>query len=266
MKQYLEYLDHIMSVGRTKYDRSGFWIRSTFGYHMRFDLEHSFPIVTTKKMPIRWMLRELLWWVSGKSDNIKPLQKYGIRIWDGFADKNGDIGPMYGYQWRKWPKYGGGHVDQLKKVIEEIKTNPNSKAMLVSAWNVAQLGEMRLPPCHAFFQFNVTRKKLRCQWYQRSSDAYLGAPFNIFQYALLTLMVAQVTGFQAAELIMSIGDAHVYKNHKQQVLEQLKRKPRKLPMMKINPDIKDIDDFTVDDFELVGYDPHPKISAPLVIL
>jgi len=266
MKQYLKLLHHIMQDGRTKGDRSPWGIRSVFGYQMRFDLTKGFPILTTKKLPVKLMINELLWFISGRSDNIKELQEKGVHIWDDFADENGDIGPMYGVQWRRWPDCKGGHVDQLKNVIAEIKETPNSKCMIVNAWNAAQIKEMRLPPCHTMFQFNVTRGQLRCQMYQRSNDVFLGAPFNIFQYALLTMMVAQVTGFEAVEYIHTIGDAHIYKNHKKQVIEQLKRKPKKLPVMKINPDVADIDEFSIDDFELVGYDPHPHIKAPLAVI
>lgn len=253
-----------MEEGRTKPDRSGFWLRSLFGHQMRFDLQKGMPVLTTKRMPVKLMIRELLWFISGDTDT-ENIRKHGIHIWDKFEDESRDIGPLYGYQWRKWPDYDGGHIDQLKWAINEIKHNKNSKAILVSAWNVAQLDEMALPPCHAFFQFYVRKNELSCQLYQRSSDAFLGAPFNIFQYSLLTMMVAQVTDMIPKEFIMTIGDGHIYKNHKEQVLEQLEREPGKLPEMKMNPDVKDIDDFTIDDFELVGYKHQGKISAPLVI-
>ncbi len=266
MKQYLDYLDHIMTVGRTTPDRSGFWLRSAFGYQMRFDLREGFPCLTTKKMPIKTMIRELLWFISGDTNTAK-LHEHNIHIWDALdSDADRDIGPLYGYQWRKWPDYNGGHIDQLANAINEIKTNPYSKAILVSAWNVAQLKEMALPPCHSFFQFFVRKNELSLQWYQRSSDAFLGAPFNIFQYALLLSMVAQVTGKVPADLVMSIGVAHIYKNHKEAVMEQLKRKPKKLPTMKINPKVKNIDDFRETDFELIDYDPYPAIKAPFVHL
>ncbi|MBN1915620.1 thymidylate synthase [Candidatus Dojkabacteria bacterium] len=265
MRQYLDFLRHILQKGRSKDDRSGFGLKSIFGYQMRFDFRNGFPIVTTKKMPIKTMTHELLWFISG-STNIKYLQENGIHYWDDFADFRGDLGPIYGHQWRKWPDLKGGHIDQLANVIEEIKTVPYSKAMLVSAWNPAQKKEMRLPPCHAFFQFNVNKEKLRCQLYQRSSDAFLGLPFNISQYALLTMMVAQVTGLEARELIVTIGDGHLYKNHLEAATEQLKRKPKELPEMKINKKIKNIDDFRINDFELINYEPHPHIKAPLVLL
>lgn len=265
MQQYLDFINHILEKGKSKGDRSGFGLKSIFGYQMRFDFRRGFPIVTTKKMPMKIMINELLWFISGDT-NTKKLNERKIHYWDDFADKNGDLGPIYGYQWRFWPDGKGGHVDQLANVIEEIEKFPDSKAMIVTAWNPAQISEMRLPPCHTFFQFNVTKKKLRCQLYQRSSDAFLGLPFNITQYALLTMMIAQVTGLEARELIISIGDGHLYKNHLEQAKEQIKRKPKKLPIMKINPKVKDIDSFKVEDFELVGYEAHPHIKAPLVIL
>lgn len=222
-------------------------------------------MLTTKKMPIKTLIHELLWFISGET-NTKYLRENGVKIWDGFADKNGDLGPVYGYQWRHWPDYKGGHIDQLADAIHEIKTNPNSKAIIVNAWNVGQLEEMRLPPCHTFFQFYPRRGKLSCLLYQRSADVFIGVPFNIAEYSLLTMMVAQVTGCEPDEFVHILGDAHIYKNHKEQVLEQLQRKPLALPRMKINPEIKDIDGFTIDDFELINYSPHPKIEAKVVIV
>lgn len=265
MKQYLKALHHILKNGKSKKSRGIHNLKSTFGYQMRFDMRHGFPIVTTKKMPFKIMVNELLWFVSGDT-NIKSLQEKKIHYWDDFADENGDLGPVYGYQWRKWPDYKGGHVDQLQNVIEEIKTQPDSKAMLVSAWNPAQVKEMRLPPCHTFFQFNVTKGKLRMQLYQRSSDAFLGLPFNISQYSMLLMMVAQVTGLEAREFIMTIGDLHLYKNHLEQAKEQIQRQPKRLPLLKLNPKIKNIDDFKTEDFELINYESHPHIKADLVII
>jgi thymidylate synthase len=265
MRQYLELIDHVLENGYGKKTRGIHGVKSIFGYQLRFDFRRGFPIVTTKKMPIKIMIHELLWFISGET-NIKYLQDNKIHYWDGFADENGDLGPVYGQQWRKWPNYSGGYIDQLQNVIEEIKTMPNSKAMIVSAWNSAQTKEMRLPPCHSFFQFNVLNGKLRCQLYQRSSDIFLGLPFNISQYALLTMMIAQVTGLEARELIVTIGDGHIYNNHKEAAREQLTRTPYRLPIMKINPKVKNIDDFKIDDFELVGYQYHPHIKADLVII
>ncbi len=265
MQQYLQALKHILENGKSKKTRGVHDIKSTFGYQMRFDFRRGFPILTTKKMPFKTMTNELLWFVSG-STNIKPLQEKKIHYWDDFAEEDGELGPVYGYQWRKWPDYEGGHIDQLKNVIQEIKTQPYSKAMLVSAWNPAQLDEMRLPPCHTFFQFNVTKGKLRLQLYQRSADAFLGLPFNISQYSLLLLMVAQVTGLEAREFVHTIGDLHLYKNHLRQAEEQIHRKPKKRPLLWVNPEVKDIDDFTINDFKLVNYESHPHIKADLVVI
>lgn len=265
MIQYLKALAHVIKNGKSKKTRGIHSVKSTFGYQMRFDLRRGFPIVTTKKMPFKLMANELLWFISGKT-NIKPLQENKIHYWDDFADEDGDLGPVYGYQWRKWPDYSGGHIDQLQNVIEEIKTRPDSKAMLVSAWNPAQLEEMRLPPCHTFFQFNVTKGKLRMQLYQRSADAFLGLPFNITQYSLLLMMVAQVTGLEAREFVHTIGDLHIYKNHLEPAKEQLRRKPKKLPQLKLSPQVKDIDQFKIDDLELIGYEAHPHIKTDLVII
>jgi len=265
MKQYLDLAKTVLKKGKSKKSRGIVGIKSYFGYQMRFDLRHGFPILTTKKMPWKLMIHELLWFISGET-NISYLQKNKIHYWDNFADFQGDLGPVYGYQWRKWPDGKGGFIDQLKNVIEEIKNTPDSKAMIVTAWNPAMNKQMRLPACHTFFQFNVTKEKLRLQLYQRSGDVFLGVPFNITQYALLLLMVAQVTGLEAREFIHTIGDAHIYKNHIEAINEQIKRKPKKLPVMKINPKIKNIDHFSIDDFELIGYDPHPHIKGDLVII
>ncbi len=265
MKQYLKLIEHVLKKGRSKKTRGIVGIKSTFGYQARYDLRKGLPIVTTKKMPFKTMVHELLWFISGNS-NIKYLQKNNIRYWDGFADKNGDLGPVYGVQWRKYPDYDDGHIDQLANVIEEIKSTPNSKAMIVTAWNPAQTKEMRLPPCHMMFQFNVTKGKLRLQLYQRSADVFLGVPFNITQYSLLLMMVAQVTGLEAREFIHTIGDAHLYKNHLTQAKKQIKRKPYRRPLVKLNPKIKNIDDFKLSDFKLIGYKYHPHIKADLVIV
>ena len=266
MQQYLDLIKYVLEKGRTKHGRGIHPMKSVFGYQMKFDLRGGFPIVTTKRQPIKVMTHELLWFVSGDNTNINYLKEHNVHIWDGFEPEDGNMGPIYGYQWRHWPDYDGGHIDQLAKVIEEIKTNPDSKTLIVSAWNVAQLDEMRLPPCHTFFQFDVRKGKLRCQLYQRSADVFLGVPFNIFEYSLLTLMVAQVTNTIPREFIHTIGDAHLYHNHKEAAKELLKRKPYRLPIMKLNPKIKNIDDFTIDDFELVGYKYHPPIKVPIVIV
>jgi thymidylate synthase len=265
MKQYHELIERILKKGKSKGSRGIVGLKSVFGHQMRFDFRKGYPLLTTKKMPFKLLVHELLWFISGDT-NIKYLNEHKIHYWDEFADENGDLGPVYGSQWRKWPDGEGGYIDQLKNVIEEIKSTPDSKAMIVSAWNPAQIEEMRLPPCHTFFQFNVTKGKLRCQLYQRSSDVFLGLPFNIAQYALLTMMIAQVTGTEARELVVSIGDAHLYKNHIEQAEEIITREPRRLPVVKINPQVKDIDNFKYEDFTLENYDPHPRIKAPLVVI
>lgn len=265
MKQYLNLLQHILDNGQSKDTRGIHGIKSTFGYQMRFDLRRGFPMLTTKKMPFKTMVRELLWFISGDT-NVKTLQEQGIHYWDGFAEEDGDLGPVYGYQWRKWPDYQGGQIDQLKNVIQEIKQTPDSKAMIVTAWNPAHTDKMRLPPCHMMFQFNVTKDKLRLQLYQRSADVFLGVPFNISQYSLLLMMVAQVTGLEAREFIHTIGDAHLYKNHLDAAKTQLKRQPKRQPLVRINPKIKNIDDFKDTDFKLVNYEHHPHIKADLVII
>jgi len=281
--QYLKLMHTVIEDGKGKKSRGVHGIRSIFGYQMKFDLRYGFPMLTTKKLPFKIMLNELFWFISGNT-NIKFLNDHKINYWNDFADKNGDLGPVYGSQWRKWPTFVDirtgksanketpkefleyQEIDQLVRVINEIKNTPDSKAMIVSAHNPAQIIEMRLPPCHAFFQFNVTKGKLKLHLYQRSSDIFLGLPFNIAQYALLLMMVAQVTGYEARELVVSIGDGHLYYNHIEPAKEQLLRKPRPFPKLKINPDVKNIDDFKEEDFELIGYDPHDHIKAPLVIL
>jgi thymidylate synthase len=265
MRQYLDLIEHILDKGKSKGSRGIVGLKSIFGYQLRFDFRQGFPLLTTKKMPFKLLVHELLWFISGDT-NIKYLNDNKIHYWDDFAAPDGDLGPVYGYQWRKWPDGKGGYIDQLQNVIDEIKNIPDSKAMIISAWNPAQLKEMRLPPCHTFFQFNVTKGKLRCQLYQRSSDVFLGLPFNIAQYALLTMMIAQVTGTEARELIVTIGDGHLYKNHIEAAEEIIKREPKRLPRVKLNPKVKNIDDFTIDDFELLDYEHHPHIKAPLVVI
>jgi thymidylate synthase len=255
-----------MENGRTKPDRSGFWLRSTFGYQMRFDLNEGFPLVTTKKMAWKGIVNELLWFIAGDT-KVKTIADKDLHIWDGFANKDGEIGPMYGYQWRKWPDYNGGHIDQLKWAIEEIKHNPLSKAIVVSAWNTAQLKDMVLPPCHVLYQFYPRNGKLSMLMYQRSADAFLGVPFNIAQYALLLKMVAQVTGYEPYEYIHFIGDAHIYKNHKDAVLKQIEREPLPLPTITLNPEIKDIDDFRLEDIVMTNRQSYSEtIDAEVVQL
>lgn len=263
--QYLQLLAAILKDGKTKPSRGISDLKSIFGYQMRFDMRAGFPMLTTKKMPFSIMLHELLWFVSGSS-NIKYLQDHKIHYWDDFADKDLNLGPVYGVQWRSWPAPDGKKIDQLAWAIDQIKHNPNSKAILVSAWNAADLDAMRLPPCHTMFQFDVTKGKLRLQLYQRSSDVFLGLPFNIAQYSMLLHMVAHVTGTEPRELIVTIGNAHLYKNHLEQAKEQLKRKPLPFPQLKIKGNPKTIDDFGFENFELVAYESHPHIKAPLVIL
>lgn len=264
MKQYLDLLQHIMDNGVDRGDRTGTGTRSVFGYQMRFDLADGFPLITTKKVHLKSIIHELLWFIKGDT-NVHYLQENGVRIWNEWADENGDLGHIYGYQWRSWPDYKGGFVDQLAVAINDIKNNPNSRRIIVSAWNVGDLDNMNLPPCHAFFQFYVANGRLSLQLYQRSADTFLGVPFNIASYALLLMMVAQVTGLQPGEFIHTLGDTHIYHNHFDQVKLQLGREPRKLPKMLINPDIKDINDFTYDDFRLVDYDPHPHIAGTVSV-
>ena len=264
MKQYLDLLNHIMEHGTQKSDRTGTGTRSVFGYQMRFNLADGFPLLTTKKLHLKSIIHELLWFLKGDT-NAKYLQENGVRIWNEWADENGDLGHIYGYQWRSWPDYNGGHIDQISEVIETIKNNPDSRRIIVSAWNVADLPNMNLPPCHAFFQFYVADGKLSLQLYQRRADTILGVPFNIASYALMLMMVAQVTGLEVGDFVHTLGDAHIYNNHFEQIQEQLSREPRKLPRMVINPDVKNIFDFKYEDFFLEDYDPHPHIKGIVAV-
>ena len=264
MKQYHDLLQHVLNTGIKKQDRTGVGTISVFGYQMRFNLQEGFPLVTTKKLHVKSIIHELLWFLKG-STNIQYLKENGVTIWDEWADEKGELGPIYGYQWRSWPDYNGGHIDQISQVIEELKRNPNSRRLIVSAWNVAQLKEMRLPPCHVLFQFYVADGKLSCQLYQRSADIFLGVPFNIASYALLLMMVAQVTNLEPYEFIHTLGDAHLYLNHIEQAKLQLTRDFRPLPKMILNPDVKNIFDFKYEDFKLEGYDPHPHIKAEVAV-
>ena len=264
MRQYLELIQHVIDHGHRKSDRTGTGTLSVFGYQMRFNLADGFPLVTTKKCHLKSIIHELLWFLRGDT-NIDYLHQQGVTIWDEWADANGDLGPIYGYQWRSWTTADGQHIDQLQQVIEQIKNTPDSRRMIVSSWNVGDLHKMRLPPCHAFFQFYVADNRLSCQLYQRSADIFLGVPFNIASYALLTLMIAQVCSLEAGDFVHTLGDAHLYLNHLEQAREQLSRKPRSLPMMKLNPGIRDILDFKYEDFILENYDPYPAIKAPVAI-
>ena len=264
MRQYHNLLQHILKEGTQKGDRTGTGTTSVFGYQMRFDLSQGFPVITTKKLHLRSIIHELLWFLQGDT-NIKYLKDNGVRIWDDWADENGDLGPVYGHQWRSWPTPSGGQIDQISKVIEQIKNNPNSRRHIVSAWNVAEVDNMALPPCHTFFQFYVADGKLSCQLYQRSADTFLGVPFNIASYALLTMMVAQVCGLEVGDFVHTFGDAHLYSNHIEQTELQLSRELRPLPTMKINPKVKDIFSFKYEDFTLAGYEPHPHIKAAIAI-
>ena len=264
MKQYLDLLNRIMTEGVQKEDRTGTGTISIFGHQMRFNLEDGFPLLTTKKLHLKSIIHELLWFLQGDT-NVKYLQENGVRIWNEWADENGDLGHIYGYQWRSWPDYNGGHIDQISEVIDQIKNNPDSRRIIVNAWNVADLGNMNLPPCHMFFQFYVADGKLSLQMYQRSADTFLGVPFNIASYALLLMMMAQVTGLKPGEFIHTTGDTHLYVNHLEQVKLQLTREPRSLPKMKINPEVKSIFDFKYEDFELVDYDPHPHIAGKVAV-
>ena len=264
MKQYLDLLQHIVNKGAKKEDRTGTGTISVFGYQMRFDLNEGFPLVTTKKCHMRSITHELLWFLKGDT-NIKYLKENKVSIWDEWADADGNLGPVYGHQWRSWPTADGRHVDQIKNVIDQIKKNPDSRRLIVSAWNVGEIEKMALPPCHAFFQFYVADGKLSCQLYQRSADVFLGVPFNIASYALLTMMIAQVCDLKLGDFVHTFGDTHLYVNHLEQTTLQFTREPRSLPQMKINPKVKDIFDFKFEDFELVGYDPHPHIKAPVAI-
>ncbi|MCD0175493.1 thymidylate synthase [Deinococcus sp. 14RED07] len=264
MKQYLDLMRHVLEHGTVKTDRTGTGTRSVFGAQMRFDLRDGFPLVTTKRVHLKSVIYELLWFLRGDT-NVKWLQERGVSIWDEWADENGDLGPVYSAQWRSWPTPDGGSIDQIAQVIEQIKRNPDSRRLIVNAWNVAQIGDMALPPCHAMFQFYVADGRLSCQLYQRSADLFLGVPFNIASYALLTLMVAQVCGLEPGEFIWTGGDVHLYSNHMEQVERQLAREPRSLPVMHLNPAVKDIFEFRYEDFRLEGYDPHPGIKAPVAV-
>jgi thymidylate synthase len=264
MKQYHDLLQHILDNGTFKGDRTGTGTLSTFGYQMRFNLEDGFPVLTTKKLHLRSIIHELLWFLQGDT-NIKYLKDNNVSIWDEWADEDGNLGPVYGYQWRSWPTPEGGSIDQISNLIEQIKKNPNSRRLIVNAWNVAYVDNMALPPCHTMFQFYVAEGKLSCQLYQRSADTFLGVPFNIASYALLTMMIAQVCDLKPGEFIHTLGDAHLYSNHLDQAKLQLERDFRPLPTMKINPEIKDIFGFKYEDFELLNYDPHPTIKAPIAV-
>lgn len=264
MQQYLNLLKRILDEGTLKEDRTGTGTISVFGHQMRFNLDDGFPCLTTKKLHLKSIIYELLWFLKGDT-NAKYLQEHGVRIWNEWADEDGNLGHIYGYQWRSWPDYQGGHIDQITEVINTIKNNPDSRRMLVSAWNVADLGNMNLPPCHILFQFYVADGRLSLQLYQRSADIFLGVPFNIASYALLLHMVAQVTGLKAGDFVHTLGDAHIYRNHLEQVELQLSREPRPLPQMKINPEVKSIFDFKYEDFELINYDPHPHIPGKVSV-
>ena len=260
MKQYLDLVKHVLEHGTDKEDRTGTGTRSVFGYQIRCNLEEGFPLLTTKKVHLKSIIYELLWFLRGDT-NVRWLQEHGVRIWNEWADENGELGPVYGHQWRSWPDYQGGHIDQIAKVVEDIKNNPDSRRHIVSAWNVAEVNNMALPPCHSLFQFYVADGRLSLQLYQRSADLFLGVPFNIASYALLLMMVAQVTGLKAGDFVHTYGDAHIYRNHFDQVCEQLSREPRQLPRMILNPEVKNLLDFTYGDFTLEGYDPHPAIKG-----
>jgi thymidylate synthase len=264
MRQYLELMRHVRDHGVRKEDRTGTGTLSVFGYQMRFDLSQGFPLVTTKKLHLRSIIHELLWFLRGDS-NIAYLHEHKVTIWDEWADERGELGPIYGSQWRAWTAADGRHIDQIRQVIDQIRHNPDSRRLIVSAWNVGEIDKMALPPCHAFFQFYVAEGKLSCQLYQRSADIFLGVPFNIASYALLTQMMAQVTGLQPGDFVHTLGDAHLYLNHLEQVEIQLARAPRPLPVMRLNPAVDDLFAFTFEDFELQHYDPHPHIKAPVAV-
>ena len=264
MQQYLDLMRHVLQNGVTKSDRTGTGTRSVFGYQMRFDLSQGFPALTTKKLHLKSIIHELLWFLSGDT-NIRYLKENGVRIWDEWADENGDLGRVYGAQWRSWRGANGETIDQIRNLVQQIQTTPDSRRLIVSAWNPAEVDSMALPPCHALFQFYVANGKLSCQLYQRSADIFLGVPFNIASYALLTMMLAQVCGLQAGEFIHTLGDAHLYNNHLEQARLQLTREPRPLPKMHINPDVRDIFSFRFNDFELTDYDPHPHIKAQVSV-
>ena len=264
MKQYLTLLDRILTEGHKKEDRTGTGTISIFGNQMRFDMQDGFPLLTTKKLHLKSIIYELLWFLNGDT-NVKYLQEHGVRIWNEWADENGELGPVYGHQWRSWPDYNGGTIDQISMVLDQIRNNPNSRRMIVSAWNVAEVNKMALPPCHTMFQFYVADGKLSLQLYQRSADTFLGVPFNIASYALLTLMMAQVTGLKPGEFIHTTGDTHLYLNHLEQARLQLTRTPRPLPKMLLNPDVKDLFSFKYEDFQLTDYDPWPHIKAEVSV-
>lgn len=264
MKQYIELMKHVLENGTQKHDRTGTGTISVFGHQMRFNLQEGFPLVSTKKVHLRSIIHELIWFLKGDT-NISYLKENNVSIWDEWADEQGNLGPVYGQQWRSWPTPGGGHIDQISDVIKQIKNNPDSRRLIVSAWNVAEISKMALPPCHCFFQFYVAEGKLSCQLYQRSADIFLGVPFNIASYALLTMMIAQVCGLEPGDFIHTLGDAHLYNNHLEQTRLQISRDPRPLPKMVLNPEIKDIFDFKYEDFKLENYDPHPHIKAPVAV-
>ena len=264
MKAYLDLLRHIQAHGTVKNDRTGTGTISTFGYQMRFDLSEGFPVLTTKRLHLRSIIHELLWFLRGDT-NIAYLRENGVTIWDEWADADGNLGPVYGSQWRSWPAPDGRHIDQIAQVVDQIERNPDSRRLIVSAWNVAEIDRMALPPCHALFQFYVADGRLSCQLYQSSADVFLGVPFNIASYALLTMMIAQVTGLVPGEFVHTLGDAHIYLNHREQVALQLTRTPRPLPVMRINPDVRSIFGFRYEDFSLDGYDPYPSIKAPVAV-
>jgi thymidylate synthase len=264
MKQYLDLMQHVLDHGTPKGDRTGTGTKSVFGYQMRFDLAEGFPAVTTKKLHFRSIIHELLWFLKG-STNVEYLQENGVKIWNDWADEDGELGPIYGYQWRSWPNPEGGNVDQIADVIQNIRENPDSRRHIVSAWNAAQIDEMALPPCHTMFQFYVADGRLSCQLYQRSADIFLGVPFNIASYAILTHMIAQVTGLAVGDFVHTFGDAHLYSNHLEQAQMQLEREPLALPDLRLNPDVTDIDDFSYGDIEIVGYESHPHIKAPIAV-
>lgn len=264
MKQYQDLLRHILATGREKGDRTGTGTISTFGYQMRFDLREGFPLLTTKKLHLKSIIYELLWFLRGDT-KVHYLQEHGVRIWNEWAREDGDLGPIYGYQWRSWPDYQGGHIDQIQQIIDQLRRDPDSRRMLVSAWNVAQLDQMALAPCHCLMQFYVAEGRLSLQLYQRSADVFLGVPFNIASYALLLMMIAQVTGLEVGDFIHTFGDVHIYRDHLEQVELQLERTPKTLPQMKLNPQIRQLEDFTYEDFELIGYEPYPHIAAKVSV-
>lgn len=264
MKQYQDLLRHILATGREKGDRTGTGTISTFGYQMRFDLREGFPLLTTKKLHLKSIIYELLWFLRGDT-NVQYLQEHGVRIWNEWAREDGDLGPIYGYQWRSWPDYHGGHIDQIQQIIDQLRRDPDSRRMLVSAWNVAQLDQMALAPCHCLMQFYVAEGRLSLQLYQRSADVFLGVPFNIASYALLLMMIAQVTGLEVGDFVHTFGDVHIYRDHLEQVELQLERTPKTLPQMKLNPQIRELEDFTYEAFELIGYEPYPHIAAKVSV-